>query len=82
MKLLKINPAVLCIISVTLLIVACSDHSSLEDAPIDDLPLSEDFPFESKYIQVLGSNMHYIDEGDGDGDGDACAHSARREKGG
>ena len=23
------------------------------------------FPFESKYVEVLGSNMHYIDVGEG-----------------
>lgn len=27
---------------------------------------SADFPFESKYLEVLGSKMHYIDEGRGD----------------
>jgi hypothetical protein len=25
-----------------------------------------DFPFESKYVEVKGSKMHYIDEGEGD----------------
>jgi haloalkane dehalogenase len=28
--------------------------------------ISAAFPFESKYIEVLGSRMHYIDEGEGD----------------
>ena len=28
--------------------------------------ISEKFPFESKYIEVKGSKMHYIDEGEGD----------------
>ena len=28
--------------------------------------LSAEFPYESKYIEVLGSNMHYIDQGQGD----------------
>ena len=28
--------------------------------------ISAEFPFESKYIDVLGSRMHYIDEGKGD----------------
>ncbi len=28
--------------------------------------ISPDFPFKSRYIEVLGSNMHYIDEGEGD----------------
>lgn len=27
--------------------------------------ISGEFPFESKYVEVLGSNMHYIDEGTG-----------------
>ncbi|MEM7334332.1 MAG: haloalkane dehalogenase [Chloroflexota bacterium] len=29
-------------------------------------PISAAFPFESKYIEIHGSNMHYIDEGEGD----------------
>jgi len=28
--------------------------------------ISAEFPFESKYVEVLGSKMHYIDEGEGD----------------
>jgi haloalkane dehalogenase len=28
--------------------------------------ISAAFPFESKYVEVLGSNIHYIDEGEGD----------------
>ena len=28
--------------------------------------ISADFPFESKYLNVKGSKMHYIDEGEGD----------------
>lgn len=28
--------------------------------------ISADFPFESRYVEVLGSKMHYIDEGEGD----------------
>ena len=28
--------------------------------------ISADFPFESKYLEVHGSRMHYIDEGEGD----------------
>jgi len=28
--------------------------------------ISAEFPFESKFVEVLGSKMHYIDEGDGD----------------
>ena len=29
-------------------------------------PISAAFPFESKYIDINGSKMHYIDEGAGD----------------
>ena len=28
--------------------------------------ISSDFPFESRYVDVLGSRMHYIEEGEGD----------------
>ncbi len=28
--------------------------------------ISADFPFESKYVEILGSKIHYIDEGSGD----------------
>ena len=28
--------------------------------------ISADFPFESRYAEVLGSTMHYVDEGEGD----------------
>lgn len=29
-------------------------------------PISADFPFESRYVEVAGSKLHYIDEGQGD----------------
>jgi haloalkane dehalogenase len=29
-------------------------------------PISDEFPFESKYVNVHGSRMHYVDEGRGD----------------
>ena len=29
-------------------------------------PISADFPFESRYVEIHGSQMHYIDEGAGD----------------
>jgi haloalkane dehalogenase len=32
----------------------------------DTQEISSDFPFESRYIDVHGSKMHYIDEGEGD----------------
>jgi haloalkane dehalogenase len=33
---------------------------------MNDKPISAEFPFESKYIDVQGSKMHYVDEGEGD----------------
>ncbi|OLS29014.1 MAG: Haloalkane dehalogenase [Candidatus Heimdallarchaeota archaeon LC_2] len=31
-----------------------------------EMEISPDFPFESKFIEIKGSNIHYIDEGEGD----------------
>lgn len=31
-----------------------------------DSSISADFPYESHYVEVLGSRMHYVDEGEGD----------------
>ncbi|MBW7883608.1 MAG: haloalkane dehalogenase [Caldilineaceae bacterium] len=33
---------------------------------MSDKPISAEFPFASKYIEVFGARMHYIDEGEGD----------------
>lgn len=30
------------------------------------MEISSDFPFESKFVEVLGSKMHYVEEGSGD----------------
>ena len=32
----------------------------------DDQSISAEFPFESRYIDVHGSKIHYIEEGSGD----------------
>ncbi len=32
----------------------------------ENKPISAKFPFESKYIEVEGSRIHYIEEGKGD----------------
>ena len=29
-------------------------------------PISADFPFESRFVEVLGSKMHYVEKGEGD----------------
>ena len=29
-------------------------------------PISADFPFESRYVEVHGSKIHYVEEGSGD----------------
>ncbi len=42
-------------------------HSGATTSTVTAEPTpSADFPFESKFIDVLGSKMHYIDEGEGD----------------
>jgi len=33
---------------------------------VESQEISADFPFESNYVEVLGSKMHYVDEGSGD----------------
>lgn len=33
---------------------------------MSDRPISPDFPFESRFVDVLGSKIHYVDDGDGD----------------
>ncbi len=33
---------------------------------MSDKTISSDFPFESKYVEVEGSRMHYVEEGSGD----------------
>ena len=44
----------------------CTATSSPPPAAGATSAISADFPFESRYIEVLGSRMHYIDEGAGD----------------
>ena len=33
---------------------------------VPPLDVSAEFPYESQYIEVLGSQMHYVDKGEGD----------------
>ncbi len=35
-------------------------------SPCDTPEITADFPYESQFVEVLGSKMHYIDEGKGD----------------
>jgi len=48
------------------MLMACSGSSNNGENSAVEQPIRTDFPFDSKFIQVLGSNMHYIDEGEGD----------------
>lgn len=50
------------IICLTLLTIGIGCSTS-EPGPVF---ISEDFPYEAKFIEVLGSNMRYIDKGKGD----------------
>lgn len=50
-------------------VFAGCDSNSHTPAPVTQPPadqsISAEFPFQSQYLQVLGSNMHYVDEGEG-----------------
>ena len=39
---------------------------SAQQAASDASAISADFPYESRYVEVLGSRMHYVDEGEGE----------------
>lgn len=41
-------------------------HAQSPERPTYAPPLSADFPFESKFVEVLGSKMHYVEVGEGD----------------
>jgi haloalkane dehalogenase len=45
--------------------VAMMEDELMEDTMITS-EINPEFPFESKYVEILGSQMHYIDEGEGD----------------
>lgn len=40
--------------------------SAGDAAPALNLEISPDFPYVSRYVEVLGSRMHYVEEGEGD----------------
>ncbi len=42
------------------------DASDSDNSACAPKSISAEFPFKSNYVQVLGSNMHYIDQGEGD----------------
>lgn len=39
---------------------------SVQGVQQNDTDISTDFPFESKYLNIKGSKIHYVDEGEGD----------------
>ncbi len=41
-------------------------HEAPEEKPYRAAEFSTEFPYQSKYVEILGSKMHYIDEGQGD----------------
>lgn len=45
---------------------AVSQPSSPEVPSMATKPISSEFPYESRFVDVQGSRMHYIDEGSGD----------------
>ena len=47
--------------------VMAQDHGPRRERPAPpSATISADFPFKSHYVEVLGSKMHYVDEGEGD----------------
>jgi len=64
MKYMNTISATLVVCLLFLPLIGCSESS---DSPsLENRPLDVDFTFESKYIDVMGSQMHYVDEGAGE----------------
>jgi len=59
-----VNKAVFGIIAVVVIAIVIA--VSIPQQVPEQKEISSEFPFESKYVEVLGSQMHYIDEGEGD----------------
>jgi len=57
---------------ITFFLTGMTAFSQTDSIAMETMPdgtkreISADFPFESKYVEVKGSKMHYIDEGEGD----------------
>ncbi len=43
-----------------------SEKQAEEDQMTTQRPISADFHFESRYVEVRGSKIHYVEEGSGD----------------
>jgi haloalkane dehalogenase len=52
-------------IVVAIALSSCSMAAALKTLDGTEANVSAEFPFESKYAEVLGSKMHYVDEGTG-----------------
>ncbi len=55
-------------ITVTTLISAACSYEGVynNEALMETKAISAEFPYESKYVEILGSKMHYVDKGQGD----------------
>lgn len=65
---MKLQQRFLALTGIAIMLSACfgeSDNTARAPDCSSEV-ISADFPFKSNYVQVLGSNMHYIDEGEGD----------------
>jgi len=56
----------LCVAAAALVSVGIPLAASAQQTGGARSAISADFPYESRYVEVLGSRMHYVDEGDGD----------------
>lgn len=52
--------------SLFLLLAGLVSAESAAPAPIGDDAIRADFPYESRFVEVHGSRMHYVEEGDGE----------------
>ena len=48
------------------MLILCALAATTHAQKLPPMEISADFPYESKYVEVLGSQMHYVDEGEGD----------------
>ena len=51
---------------IPLVLVSLSLPALAQEAAAPGNPISADFPFESNFVEVQGSKIHYVDVGEGD----------------
>jgi haloalkane dehalogenase len=54
------------LLSAVILLLSPPASFSQQPPPPPEATISAEFPFESRYVEVLGSKLHYVEEGEGD----------------